>query len=88
MNEEIFKTIELVDNPVDKEQEKLIFKELFQIEDIQNYIKAIMAADIKRYFVAPKEQQEYIKGGYDRMMQFLMKIQKASSIDSKEEDLT
>ena len=84
MIEEIFKEIELVDNTIDKEQEKLIFKELFQIEGIQNYLKAVMAADIKRFFVAPQEQQNYIKGGYDRMMQMLMKIQKASPIDEKE----
>lgn len=81
MNEEIFKEIELVDNVVDKEQEKLIFKELFQVENIQDYLKAVMAVDIKRYFVSQKEQQDYIKGGYDRLMQFLVKIQKASPLD-------
>ncbi len=80
---EIFKDIELVSNEVDKQQERLIFKELFQIEDIQSYLKAVMAADIKRYFVASKEQQDYIKGSYDRAMQFLVKIQKASPVDIK-----
>lgn len=81
--EQIFKEINLLGDGVDKEQERLIFKELFQIEDIQDYLKAVMAADVKRYFLAGKEQQEYIKGNYDRTMQMLMKIQKSSSVDIK-----
>lgn len=81
MQNEIFKEIELVDNDVDREHEKLIYADLFEIEGIQEYLKAIMAADIKRHFVAPKEQQEYIKGSYDRTMQMLLKIKKSSPVD-------
>lgn len=76
--------INLLENIIDKDEEKIIFTELTKIEGIQDYLKAVMANDIKRYFVAPKEQQEYIKGGYDRMMQFLVKIQKSSLVDKKE----
>lgn len=76
--------INILDNIIDKQEEKLIFVELAKIEGIQDYLKAVMAADIKRYFVANKEQHEYIKGGYDRLMQFLMKIQKSSMVDNNE----
>lgn len=79
--QEIFKEIDLIDSDFDKESEKLIFSELFKIDGLQGYLKSIMAKDIKRYFVASKEQQEYIKGGYDKLMQFLLKIQKVSTLD-------
>lgn len=76
--------INILDNVIDKAEEKLIFTELAKIEGIQDYLKAVMANDIKRHFVSPKEQQDYIHGGYDRLMQFLIKIQKSSSIDKVE----
>lgn len=76
--------INILENVIDKEEEKIIFIELSKIEGIQDYLKAVMAADIKKYFVAQPGQHDYIKGGYDRLMQFLMKIQKSSSIDKVE----
>lgn len=81
--QENLKELELMDNKIDKEDERLMFVDLFKVEGLQTYLKALMAADIKRYFTATPEQQERIKGNYDRAMQFLIKIQKAAPIDNK-----
>lgn len=75
--------IKLVDNEIDKKEESLILEEMSKIDGIYNYFKALLASDCKRYFMAQPEQQERIKGNYDRTMQQLIAMQKVS-LDKKE----
>lgn len=57
-----------------KEEEKLVAKQLFVVEGYSEYLKSVMAKDIKRYFAASSPvEQLMIKGAYNRTLYFYTK---------------
>lgn len=72
MNEQEINPIEEV---IDKAEEELIFRELAKIEGLQEYLRAVMARDMRMYFNSqtPKEQ-DMVKGAYFRTEWFKKKI--------------
>lgn len=48
----------------DVEADKLLFKDLKEIDGLKEYLVFTLAQDMKRYFISPKEQQDFIKGHY------------------------
>jgi len=67
---------------IDVEQTKLFFKDLSGVENIDDILKSMLKADRIRYFNAPPESQNQIKGAFNRTLYWLNEIRKAR--DKKE----
>ena len=72
-----------IEDVINKEEEKLILTELSKIDGIQEYLKALMARDIRLHFTCPKEQQDLVRGAYFRMEWLSKKIAQNSLVDKK-----
>jgi len=70
-------------NPIedffDKEEEERIMKELSKIDGLQEYLRAVMARDMRMHFESKKEDQDIIRGGYFRTRFFAKLISKNSN---------
>ena len=75
--------LDVLDGGFSKEEESLLYKELGKVEGIQQYLKSTLAQDIKRYFLSPKESQEFIKGQYNRTRYIYDKILKSIELTNK-----
>lgn len=85
MNEEEINPIEEVLN---KKDEEVILTELSKIDGLQEYLRALLARDMRLHFTCPKEQQDLVRGAYYRTEYLMKKISKNSLVDKKEENLT
>ncbi|MFW9881114.1 MAG: hypothetical protein ACFFG0_49255 [Candidatus Thorarchaeota archaeon] len=70
-----------IEELVNKEEEKLILQELSKIEGLQEWLRAIMARDMRFHFTCSKEQQDLARGAYYRTEWLSKKI---ASIDKKD----
>lgn len=77
MNTEEINPIEEV---INKDEEKLILTEMAKIEGIQEYLRAIMARDMRLHFTCPSNQQDLTRGAYYRT-EWLAKKIKEHSVD-------
>lgn len=71
-----------IDDVIDKDEERLILVELSKIDGLQEYLRSIMARDMRLHFTCPKEQQDLTRGAYFRT-EWLSKKIKEHSLDSK-----
>lgn len=78
MNEEKINPIEEI---IDKDDEKRIFIEISKIDGIHEYLRALLAKDIRQHFTCEKEQQDLVRGAYFRTEYFAKRIKLASSLD-------
>ncbi|MCK9371299.1 hypothetical protein M0R04_15405 [Candidatus Dojkabacteria bacterium] len=69
-----------IDDIINKDEEKLILIELSKIDGLQEYLRAIMARDMRLHFTCPKEQQDLTRGAYFRT-EWLSKQIKNVSVD-------
>lgn len=61
---------------IDKQEEKIIMKELKKINGLLNYLKATQAKDVTRYFSAQDEKQrDLIRGAFHRTLYLYRLIQ-------------
>lgn len=58
------------------EQTDLLFKDLGRVENFDNFLRTVIAADRLRYFNAAADQQFYVKGATMRTIWLLKSIQK------------
>ena len=65
---------------INKEEERLILIELSKIEGLQEYLRALLARDMRLHFTSAKEQQDLIRGAYFRT-EWLAKKVKEHSVD-------
>lgn len=72
-----------IEDVINKEEEAIILKELSKIEGLQEYLRALMARDMRLHFTCPKEQQDLTRGAYFRT-EWLGKKIAQYSIDSKQ----
>lgn len=76
-------TINPIEEVIDKNEEKLILIEIGKIEGIQEYLRAILARDMRNHFTCPKEQQDLVRGAYYRTEWLMKKISQHSQVDNK-----
>lgn len=72
-----------IEDVINKEEERLILTELAKIEGLQEYLRAIMARDMRMHFTCPANQQDLVRGAYYRTEWFAKKI-KAHAVDNNE----
>lgn len=77
---------ELIDiNPIDeifdKELEARVMKELAKVEELQEYLRMVMARDLRQHFTVKKEQQDIVRGAFYRTQHFSKLI--AKEFDNK-----
>jgi len=75
-----YKDLNPIEEIIDTDDEVRIFRELAQIEGLHEYLRAVMARDIRNHFSCQKEQQDLVRGGYYRAEWFAKKI-KSNTID-------
>ncbi len=71
-----------IEDVINKDEEEMILNELSKVEGLQEYLRALMAKDIRLHFTCPKEQQDLVRGAYYRMEWLSKKIAKKSSVDN------
>jgi hypothetical protein len=55
-----------IEDIVDKEDEKRIFSELAKIDGLHEYLRALMARDMRFHFNCKKEEQDLTRGAFYR----------------------
>ena len=70
---------------IDNDQFKDCLSEVSRIDDFRDYLKETMSADIKRYFYASKEQQDAIRGAFQRTKYFYDLLKKISDDNLKKQ---
>jgi hypothetical protein len=70
-----------IEEVINKEEEKVILTELSKIEGLQDYLRALLARDMRLHFTCPKEQQDLVRGAYFRTEWLAKKIAKHSVVD-------
>lgn len=78
MNEELINPLE---DLIDVDDEKRIFTELSQIDGLQEYLRALLAKDMRQHFTCEKQHQDMVRGAYFRTEYISKKIKKYSSLD-------
>ena len=70
---------------LDKAQIDFVFKKISEIEGIDEFIKSVLKQDRIRYFNAPVESQQYIKGAFSRFLWLLTSVRniRKPSVDIK-----
>lgn len=68
---------------VDIEKYKDVLLEVSRVDEFRDYLRETIAADIKRYFFASKEQQDLIKGAYSRTYYLYKLLGKVSDDHTK-----
>ena len=63
-----------IEEVIDKDDEARIWAEIQKIDGISEYLRALMARDMRLHFTAKKEEQDLIRGAYFRMEYFLKKL--------------
>jgi hypothetical protein len=73
-----------IEEIINKDEEEIILKELGKIEGLQEYLRAVLARDMRMHFAAqnPKEQ-DMIKGAYFRTEWLKKKIANYSVDNNK-----
>lgn len=71
-----------IEDVINKEDEALILKELGKIDGLHEYLRGLMARDMRLHFTSSKEQQDLIRGAYFRTEWLAKKISQAS-LDTK-----
>ena len=66
MENKIIEDLNVLDSAISKEEEERIWKAIANIDGAKDYFKDTMALDVRRYFDAVKEQQDFIKGAFSR----------------------
>lgn len=67
-----------IEDVIDKDEEARIMKELSKIDGLQEYLRAVMARDMRNHFESRKEDQDIIRGGFFRTQHFAKLIKKNS----------
>lgn len=67
---------------IEKEEQRKILIELSKIDGLQEFLRTLMARDMRLHFTCPKEQQDLARGAYFRT-EYLAKMIKQHSIDNK-----
>lgn len=85
--------LDLSGNPfeisMDKERFRDVLNDVEEVDGFKDYLRETMMLDMKRYFLAPKEQQDSIRGAFNRTQYLLNVLIKISdekvkkSIDNK-----
>ncbi len=69
--EEIYLVLEPLEASVPKSQEREVAKGLSEVEGLKDFLKATLAADMRRHFSASPEEQASIKGAFRRTLYLL-----------------
>lgn len=69
-----------IEEIINKDEEKLILVELSKIDGLQEYLRALMARDMRFHFASKKEEQDLIRGAYFRT-EYLAKKIKSVNVD-------
>lgn len=68
---------------IDKDDEARIWKEISKIDGVAEYFRFMMSRDMKLHFMAPKEQQDLVRGAFYRTEYFSKLMKKNSVLDKK-----
>ncbi len=68
---------------IDKDEEARILRELYMIDGLHEYLRTLLARDIRLHFTCPKEQQDLVRGAYFRTEYLAKLIKKQSLVDNK-----
>lgn len=68
-----------IEDIIDKEEEDRIFKEIGAIDGISEYLRCLLARDMRLHFNSGKESQDTIKGAFHRTEWFLKKLKTLTS---------
>lgn len=79
---EDYKDLNPIEDIIDKGEETRIFSEMAKIEGLHEYLRAVMARDMKFHFNTKKEDQDLTRGAFYRTEWFSKKI-KSNSLDNK-----
>lgn len=91
--DEVFaELISVMDNPLDsyvsKKDEVELAETLSKVRGLPEFLRATMGADMKRYFAATPEEQQRIKGAFQRTMYLLSLSVPKKNIDYVKSKLT
>jgi len=70
-----------IEEVINKDEEKLILTEMAKIEGLQEYLRALMARDMRLHFTCQTEQQDLVRGAYFRTEWLGKQIAKHSVVD-------
>lgn len=76
MNETEINPIEEI---IEKEDEIRIFNELSKIDGLHEYLRTLMARDMRLHFTCPKTEQDLIRGSFYRTEWLSKKIKSVST---------
>ncbi len=68
-----------IGSSIDKDEEARIWSEISKIDGISEYLRELMAADLRLHFSCNKAEQDIVRGGYFRVQHFL-KLLKQNSL--------
>lgn len=68
---------------IDKDEEARIWLEIQKIDGMNEYLRALLARDMRLHFAAKKEDQDLIRGAYFRTEYLLKKLRDADLTNSK-----
>ena len=63
---------------IEKKLEEEFFADLARIDTAEQYLRATMANDMQRYFAAPQDQQEVVRGAFARTSFLLSRLRKTN----------
>lgn len=63
-----------IEEIIDKEEELRIVSELKKIDGLSEYLRALMARDMRLHFTAQKTEQDIIRGAYFRTEYLLKRL--------------
>ena len=76
---EQYKDLEPTEKDFEKVEETRIMSELAKIDGLHEYLRAVMARDMRLHFTSPKEQQDLIRGAFFRTEYFSKRISKTNN---------
>lgn len=68
---------------IDKDEEARIWTEIQKIDGMSEYLRALLARDMRMHFNAKNEEQDLIRGAYFRTEYFLKKLRTSDLTNSK-----
>lgn len=80
--EQEYKDLNPIEEIIDKDDENRILSDLAKIDGLHEYLRALLARDLRNHFNCQKAEQDLVRGGYFRT-EWLAKKIKSHSIDNK-----
>lgn len=71
-----------IEELIDKKDQERILTELSKIDGLHEFLRALMARDMRLHFTCPKDQQDLTRGAYYRT-EYLSKMIANHSLDNK-----